>query len=77
MAFSPFGLLSRYGFAPALDDAAYPQPLQPPRGLLASASPMMLAFNQPPQSVALEGGSSSHPPNPENSWQVGGSGTAF
>lgn len=62
MAFNPLGLLSRYGFAPAFDDSAYPQPLQPPRGLLASASPTMLAFNQPPQGAALEGGSSSHPP---------------
>jgi hypothetical protein len=62
MAFNPLGLLSRYGFAPAFDDSAYPQPLQPPRGLLASASPMMLAINQRPQGVAIEGGSSSHPP---------------
>lgn len=64
--FNRMGLLSNYGFTPGFDDGAYPQPLQPPRPMVASAAslPMFLALNNPGPSNGepLATGSASHPP---------------
>lgn len=60
--FNRMGLLSGYGF----DDSQYPQPLPPPRPMMASAAslPMFLALNGPAPSNGqpMATGTASHPP---------------